>query len=210
MGMEPLPFLRSRPLLANVLVALVYAAVGYATLALGESQGVELRRVIWAASGIAVAAALLLPFPVWIGAGVGGAIVTALGGQPWLHVLGTGFANGLEVVVATWALRFVGFDPAMRRVRDILYLIALACGLAAAVAAFISVVSLDLAGGVPAGGFQRTYALWWLTHAMGILTLVPVALTLTLNGAGIQRTRTACWHGCSSCPSRCCCGPRCA
>jgi len=187
MGMEPLPFLRSRPLLTNVLVALVYAAVGYATLALGESQGLELRRVIWAASGIAVAAALLLPFPIWIGAAVGGAIATALRDEKWLHVVGTGVANGLEVVIATSALRFVGFDPAMRRVRDILYLIALACGLAAASAAFISVMSLDLVGGVPTGRFQQIYALWWLTHAMGILTLVPVALTLTLNGAGIQR-----------------------
>lgn len=185
--MEPLSFLRSRPLLANVLVALVYAAVGYATLALGESQGVELRRVIWVPSGIAVAAALLLPFPVWIGAGIGGATATALGDSAWLHVVGTGIANGLEVVVATWALRATGFDPAMRRVRDILCLIALACGLAAAVAAFLSVLSLQLTTGLPSGIFPRIYLLWWLTHAMGILTIVPVALTLALNGAGIQR-----------------------
>ncbi len=185
--MEPLPFLRHRPVLSNVLLALLYAAIGQATLALGESGGVELRRVIWASSGVAVTAGLLLPFPVWIGAGIGGAIASWLAGAVPLHIVGTGVANGLEVALVVALLRAVQFDAALSRVRDILYLMVLGSGAAAAVSALLSVISLKAVGGVPDGAFLRIYVLWWLTHAMGILVLVPVGLTLTLNGTALRR-----------------------
>ena len=172
-------FFHRRPIVTNVLLALVYAAIGQATLALGEFGGVELRRVVWASSGIAVTAGLLLPFPVWIGAAFGGALATFLSGALPLHVAGTGIANGLEVAVAVALLRRVHFDAALERVRDILLLIGLASGAAAAIGALLSVSSLAAVGGVADGAFSRMFIMWWLTHAMGILAIAPVGLTLS-------------------------------
>ncbi|MCE9603104.1 MAG: response regulator [Gemmatimonadetes bacterium] len=172
-------FFGTRPLASNLLLALVYALVGQATLALGEFGGVELRRVIWASSGIAVTAGLLLPFPVWIGAALGGALTTFLAGSAPLHVLGTSVANGLEVAMAVALLQRARFAASLERVRDILLLIGLASGAAAATGAFLSVVSLNAVGGVAPGAFLRIFVLWWLTHAMGILVITPVGLTLS-------------------------------
>lgn len=182
-----MPFFRRRPIITNLLLALVYATIGQATLALGEFGGVELRRMIWASSGIAVIAGLLLPFPVWIGAALGGAMATFISGGLPLHVVGTGIANGLEVAVAVALLRRVNFDASLERVRDILLLIALASGVAAALGALLSVISLDLVGGVKDGAFDRMFLFWWLTHAMGILLIAPVGLTLSRSRAALLR-----------------------
>ena len=182
-----MPFFRTRPFASNLLLALVYALVGQATLALGEFGGVEVRRVIWASSGIAVTAGLLLPFPVWMGAALGGAVTTLLAGAMPLHVVGTGIANGLEVALAVALLRRVHFDASLERVRDILLLIVLASGVAAATGALLSVLSLNAVGGVPAGAFPRILLLWWLTHAMGILVITPVGLTLSRSRDALLR-----------------------
>ena len=184
---QDMSFFRDRPIASNVLLALTYALVGHLTLALGESGGVELRRVIWASSGIAVTAGLLLPFPMWIGAGVGAALASLLGGALPLHVAGTGIANGLEVGLAVALLRKTHFDASLRRVRDILLLIGLASGVAAAIGAFLSVTSLDAVGQVKQGSFLRILVMWWLTHAMGILIVAPVGLTLSRSRSTLSR-----------------------
>ena len=72
--------LQRRQLATNLALALAYALLGQATLALGETGGVELRRVIWASSGVAVAVGLLVRFPVWPGVALGGALSTLLSG----------------------------------------------------------------------------------------------------------------------------------
>ena len=167
-----------RPLVPNLLLAVVYAILGIATLALGETGGVELRRVIWAASGVAVTWALLVPGQLWWGAGVGGAFATLLSGDGPLMVAGTGLANGLEVYLAVSLLRRARFDPAMERVTDIMALILLASGVAALVGALISVLALATSGEVPAGALPRVTLMWWLTHALGIVVLTPVGLRL--------------------------------
>jgi len=134
-----------------------------------------------------VTAGLLLPFPVWIGAGLGAALASLLGGSPPLHVAGTGIANGLEVALAVNLLRKAHFDVSLRRVRDILLLIVLASGVAAAVGALLSVTSLDAVGHVRTGSFLRILVMWWLTHAMGILIVAPVGLTLSRSRGTLTR-----------------------
>lgn len=162
----------------NALVAAIYLIVGYSTLALDGSGGVELRRVIWVASGIAVSVALLRPYPVWLGAGIGGALTTTISGSGAIMILGTGIANGLEVVLAVWFLRRARFDARLERVRDVLLLIALGSGLATLLPSLISVLSLHLSGDVASGDFVRLTTMWWLTHAIGVVVLTPVTLTL--------------------------------
>jgi signal transduction histidine kinase/integral membrane sensor domain MASE1 len=170
--------LQRRQLATNLAVALVYALLGQATLALGATAGVELRRVIWASSGVAVAVGLLVKFPVWPGVALGGALATFLSGSGPLMIVGTGIANAFEVVLTVAFLRRVNFNAAMERVSDILTLILMGSGVAAAVGAMLSVTSLALSGSVPPGSFLRIFLLWWLTHAMGILVITPFGLTL--------------------------------
>jgi signal transduction histidine kinase/CheY-like chemotaxis protein len=178
---------RSRPLATNLAVALAYALIGHATLALGETGGVELRRVIWASSGVAVTVGLLAPYAVWPGAMIGGALATLLAGSGPLMIAGTGIANGLEVGLTVVFLKRLRFDSSMERVRDILALVFMGSGLAAAIGALLSVTSLSLSGSLPSGGFLRLFLLWWLTHAMGILVITPVGLTVVRSHAGLVR-----------------------
>jgi signal transduction histidine kinase/integral membrane sensor domain MASE1/ActR/RegA family two-component response regulator len=175
--------LRARPIATNLLLAVAYAAIGHATLTLGESGGIEFRQVIWASSGFAVAAGLLLPFSVWWGVVLGGAATTLLSGDPLLHVLLTGTANAMEVVLAVELLRRARFDVSLRSVTDVLLLLALASGLSAALAATVSVTSLKLFVGVPSEAVPRVALQWWLTHAMGILIITPVLLVWSRTAA---------------------------
>ncbi len=167
-----------RALLTNAAVAAVYLIVGYTTLELAGSGGVELRRVIWIASGIAISVGLVRPYPVWLGAGFGGALTTLLSKSGAIMVVGTGIANGLEVFLAVWFLRRAHFDRRLERVRDTLLLIALGSGLGTFLPSLISVSSLYLSGSVSRGALARLTIMWWLTHAIGVVVLTPVLLTL--------------------------------
>ena len=178
---------RGRPLVANIALAILYAAIGHATLTLGEAGGVELRRIIWMSSGVAVTAALLAPFPLWIGAGLGGALATALSGSSAVVVVGTGLANALEVLLAVALLRRTRFSIDLGEVRDVVGLIFLAAGVAAAAGAALSVTSLWAAGGVSSAAFGRVLVMWWLTHAMGILLVTPVGLSFGGGGGDFAR-----------------------
>jgi signal transduction histidine kinase/integral membrane sensor domain MASE1/CheY-like chemotaxis protein len=184
-------FFRGKPVVANLAIAVAYALIGHATLALGETGGVELRRVIWASSGIAVTVGLLSRVRVWPGVAIGGAAATFLAGSGWIVIVGTAIGNAMEVALTVHLLRRFRFDAAMDRVSDILSLVFMSSGFAALVGAGISVTSLWLAGSAPAGGFLRLLLLWWLTHAMGILVLTPVGLTLVRSRAGLVRRHPA-------------------
>ncbi len=138
----------------------------------------QLRRVIWVASGIALSVALLRPYAVWVGAGIGGALTTLISGSGAIMVVGTGIANGLEIFLAVWFLRRARFDVRLERVRDILLLIALGSGLGTLLPSLISVLSLYVSGGISSGALARLTVMWWLTHAIGIVVLTPVALSL--------------------------------
>ena len=176
-------FLRARPIATNLLLAVAYAAIGHTTLTLGEAGGIEFRQVIWASSGFAVAAGLLLPFSVWWGIALGGAATTLLSGDPLPHVLLTGTANAMEVVLAVGLLRRARFDVSLRSVTDVLLLLALASGLSAALAASISVTSVKLFVGLPSEAVPRVALQWWLTHALGILIITPVVLVWSRTAA---------------------------
>ena len=160
----------------NLVVALVYGAVGYGTLALGEVGGVELRRVVWLPVGIALAVGLAVPFRIWPGVAVGGAMATFLDGGNALLVAATAVANGMEVGVSVHLLRTRGFETGLYRLKDVLRLVVVASGMIASLAAVVSVSALVLTGAAPVSAAVRIWGMWWLTHAMGILVVVPPAL----------------------------------
>ncbi len=182
-----------RSVTTNIAVAVAYGAAGTATLAFGDAVGPDLSTMLWIGSGIALAVALLVPFPVWPGVMVGAMAVTVSEGAPVAHVLATGAANAAEIGVAVLLLRKAHFRRSFGTVRDVLLFVALACGLTAALAALVSVASLILTGGAPASAFTQIWVRWWLTHGMGMLVVVP--LTLIVRGGRRAPIRSSIGEG---------------
>ncbi|MEX2472903.1 MAG: response regulator [Gemmatimonadota bacterium] len=178
--------MKLRVISTNLLLAAAYAAAGAATLAFGQTVGPNLSSMLWIGSGLALAVALLVPFPVWPGVALGAMLATASEGSPIVHVIATGIANGGEVALAMFLLGNAGFNRRFGTVRDVLLFLGLACGLAAAMAALVSVISLILTGGAPASVFGRIWAMWWLTHGLGMLLVVPLALIVRARGSELN------------------------
>ncbi|MEX2465354.1 MAG: response regulator [Gemmatimonadota bacterium] len=179
--------MKSRAITTNVVLAIVYAAAGAATLAFAHTVGPNLSSVLWIGSGIALAVALQVPYPVWPGVAVGAAIATLSDGSPWMHAAGTAVGNGGEIALGIFLLRRVGFNRRFGTARDVLLLVGLACGGSAALAALVSVTSLILTGGAPASEFVRIWLMWWLTHGMGMLVVVPPTLIVRARGLELSR-----------------------
>jgi len=184
-----LKWLGRHPVAGNVAMAVAYAAIGYMTLALGGTAGAELRRVVWLSSGMALAVGLIVPFPIWPGVGVGSAVATALAGDPPLHVFATGISNAFEIGWAVVLLRRHRFQGSLHRVRDVVLLLFVAATTITLLAALVSVTSLVATGGAPRSAFLRIWLMWWLTHAMGMLLVVPPVLTLREGWRGIPWRR---------------------
>jgi two-component system, cell cycle sensor histidine kinase and response regulator CckA len=176
-----------RALVINVLLAAVYGAAGAATLAFGQTVGPNLSSVLWIGSGIALAVALQVPYPVWPGVAVGAAIATLSDGSPAAHALATAVANAGEIALAMFLLRKARFNRRFRTARDVLLLVGLACGVSAALAALLSVASLISTGGAPASAFGRIWPMWWLTHGMGMLLVVPPTLIVRARDTELTR-----------------------
>ena len=165
-------------LAVNAALALAYAGLGYLTLHVGQTAGIELRQTLWLPSGVALAVSLLVPYRVWPGTAVGAFAASLLDTSGLLFSVGTAFANGLEIGFATWLLRRIGFVADLSKPRGIVYLVVLAAGLAAAISALISTSAYVLSGGVPPDQFGRIWIMWWLTHGMGMLMVAPSAIAL--------------------------------
>ena len=180
-----------RAVTTNVALAFAYGAAGATTLAFGEAVGPNLSTMLWISSGIALAVALLVPFPVWPGVAVGAMAATMSEGSPAAHVLATGVANAGEIALAMLLLRNAGFNRRFGTVRDVLLFVGLACGLAAALMSMISVTSLVMTGGAPPSAFGRIWPMWWLTHGMGMLVVVPLTLIVRAHGGEPARATPA-------------------
>src|SRR5690606_38956184 len=171
----------------NVALALVYALTGIATLSFGQTLGPDLSAVLWIGSGIALSTALLVPFKVWPGVAAGAFAATLWDGSPPTHAAATSLANAGEIVIAMKLLGRAGFNRRFGTVRDVLLLLGLACGLATALGALASVTSLVLTGGAPLSSFSRIWPMWWLTHGMGMLLVVPTTLIVRARGRELTR-----------------------
>jgi len=169
----PLPR-STRDLVHLVALAAVYAAVGVLILSLPETT-VQLRRMIWPSTGIALAWLIIGGVRLWPGVALGAGAVTALTGGPAVHVAGTAIANTTEIVLALALLRQAGIERRLESRKHLgMFLLALVAG--TALSAILSVGSLTLGrGGLSAPG--QIWFMWWLTHAMGAVVVTPLILS---------------------------------
>ena len=143
---------------------MIDAVAGFATL-------------VWPATGIALAALLILGYRVWPGVFIGALVANVLTGAPPLVALGIAIGNTLEAVVGAYLLRRVaGFRPSLDGLPDVLGLIVLAAGLSTMISATIGVSSLYLGGIASLAQAGEAWRAWWLGDLIGDLVVAPVLI----------------------------------
>ena len=168
------------------MLAFVYFALGWITLQVPSTAGLDaVQRIIWLPSGAALAAFLLISPRLWPGVAAGAFLITlSTGGAP-LFALGTAVGNAVEPLVG-WLLlrRLTGFRNDLERVLDVLALVLFGAIVGPFVGSLISVAALDLSGGIPPEAGARIWWVWWLTHILGVLTITPFVVVLAARGRG--------------------------
>src|SRR6185295_3903405 len=133
---------------------------------------------LWPASGIALAAVLLLGRSVWPGIWIGAFLANITIGEPVLTAVSIASGNTLEAVAVLWLLqRFGEFDTALERLRDVFRFVLLGAVAAPIVAATIGVVSLCVGGVHPWSHAPILWTIWWVGDAIGVLVAAPIFLT---------------------------------
>ena len=149
-----------------VALAAIYVTAALAGLKLDAVAGFA--TLVWAPSGIALAAILIRGYGVWPGIMIGAFAANVLSGAPIPVALGISVGNTLEALAAAYALqRIPGFRRSLDRLIDAFALIVVAAVLSTAISATVGVLSLYFGGIVPSAGFGQTWRAWWLGDAIG-------------------------------------------
>jgi integral membrane sensor domain MASE1 len=144
--------------------------------------------VIWAPSGIALAAILLLGRRVWPAIWIGAFAANATTQEPVLVAAAIATGNTLEALLGRWLLRrAAGFDLRLARLRDVGALIGLGAGASPLVAATIGAASLCIGGVQPWSAFAALWNTWWTGDAIGILIIAPFVLALVASARAGER-----------------------
>ena len=135
--------------------------------------------LVWPPAGIALAAILLFGYRFWPGVALGAVLFSFMNGMPLgFFTFGTAIGNTLGAIVCAFLLkRFIAFDNAMERTRDVTGYIGLACFLGTTVNAAFNVVSLAYSGAVAWDDLFSTILVWWVPNALAALVVAPVIIT---------------------------------
>lgn len=158
-------------------IAVIYIVAARAGLVLDAVSGFA--TLVWAPTGIALAALLLGGYAMWPGIFLGAFVANLLTGASLIVAAGLGVGNTLEALLGVYLLRMVDFRPAIDRVRDAIALILCTAGIATVVSASIGVVTLYLAGIAPRPQVIDAWRSWWLGDAIGALVVAPPILVWT-------------------------------
>ncbi|WP_137893971.1 MASE1 domain-containing protein [Ramlibacter sp. 2FC] len=133
--------------------------------------------LLWAPSGIALAALLGYGYRLSVGIALGAFLANAWTGIALLVAAGIALGNTLEALVGAYLLqRLAGFRNALDRRRDVLALVVLAAMLGTMASASVGVAVLALGGIVTMGDYASVWLKWWLGDMMGVLVVAPPLL----------------------------------
>ncbi len=145
------------------------------TLAIINSGGIG---PVWPASGIALAALLLLGYRVWPGVAAGAFLLAFL--SPIPHIAAVVYAAGttLAALIGTLLLRrVVNFDNSLSRLRDALGMIVFGAFGSSVVSATVGASVLYTVHVRGWSGFGRAWLIYCLGDSMGVLLVTPLVLT---------------------------------
>lgn len=160
-------------LLQCLLFGALYGAA--ARLGLAYSSIAPNVTLIWAPTGISLFVFLRWGPRLWPGIVVGDLIANAGTGASLVAVLGISAGNIAQSVLCLMALRHVGFDQRLERVRDAVALLALGTA-GAAVSACIGPAALWLNGVIDGVDYAAVWLQWWMGDATGVVVLAPLLL----------------------------------
>jgi signal transduction histidine kinase len=163
-----------------VLLGALYVVAGRLGLKLDAVSGFA--TLVWAPTGISLAALTRFGMKLWPGVALGAFVVNLWAGAPILAVAGITIGNTLEALSATYLLqRFAGFQPSFRRLRDVLGLIVIGAGISPLVSATIGTTSLLAVNVVTPERYAVTWSAWWIGDAVGALVVAPLLLSWLSN-----------------------------
>ncbi len=156
-------------------IAALYALTGRLGLLLAQTQ--ENATLIWAPTGLALAALMLFGPRHWPGVLLGALVTNASIGTPVGALVGITIGNTLEAVVG-WLLltKVAKLEPGFARLRDVLAFLLFGALLSTTVSATLGVGSLALAGELEGASFGSVWSIWWLGDAGGAAVVAPMIL----------------------------------
>lgn len=160
-------------LLQCLLFGAVYGAA--ARLGLAYSSIAPNVTLIWAPTGISLFVLLRWGPRLWPGIVLGDLIANAGTGASLAAMLGISAGNIAQTLLCLVAMRQVGFDPRLERVRDAVALLALGTA-GAAVSACIGPATLWLDGAIADAHYPAVWLQWWMGDATGVVVLAPLLL----------------------------------
>lgn len=174
MNLRPFRPLRPADGARMLAVAALYVVSGRLGLTLDAVGGFA--TVVWAPTGIALAAILLFGYRIWPGVFVGAVVANMLTGASFPIALGIGVGNTLEAVLGVWALRlFPEFRFALDRLVDAVVFLCVCVG-APLVSASIGVASLLLGGVLTTDTATEAWRAWWVGDFIGAVLIAPLIL----------------------------------
>jgi diguanylate cyclase (GGDEF)-like protein/PAS domain S-box-containing protein len=161
-----------RYLAENLVLLLLYYMAGKVGLALAlEHPSVSL---VWPASGIALAALILLGQQSWPTIFLGAFLVNVTGSGAVATSLGIAAGNTLEAALGAYLVsKYAGGRQAFDRPGSFLRFAALAAIGSTMLSATVGMTSLALGGRAAWGSFAHLWRSWWLGDAVGDLVVVP-------------------------------------
>src|SRR5688500_13770123 len=166
---------RALPFLWFALIGGAYVGAAKLGIELPVSKGVI--TPVWAPSGIALAALLILGLRFWPAVAVGAFVANATSEASAGVAAGIAVGNTLEAVVGAALVRRIGFRPGLDRVRSVFALVVGGALVSTAIAATNGVTVLAVAGQAP-DSYGDAWLLWWFGDAVGDLWVAPLLLVL--------------------------------
>ena len=175
----------------GALLALAIIYVVAARLGLVIDSVASFATLIWAPTGIALAALIAGGTRMWPAVFAGALVINLWTGAPVLAAFGIAFGNTLEAVVGAAAVRRIaGFRSSLDRVQDVMGLILVAAILSTTISATIGVGCLELAGAIAPSEVVVARRAWWLGDLVGALVVAPLLLVwLTARPRRVSRRR---------------------
>ena len=183
--------MRRRDVVRLAIVFAAYVATARAGLAVDAVSGYA--TLVWAPSGISLAALVAWGFGMWPAVALGAVVANVWAGAPLPVALAIAAGNAGEALLGAWLLRAVQFDARMQRLSDGLSLVLLGGMLSTALSATVGVLALRASGIVPAGLVGRTWRVWWVGDLMGDLLVAPLLLLAWARPRAKRRPRLALW-----------------
>jgi len=169
----PYPSIAQR-LLGVILLYLAAAQGGLMVAVVGSTVS-----LVWAPSGIALAALLLYGRRMALGVFLGAFAANAWTGIPLPAALSIALGNVLEALAGAWLLGRLAQQPgALGSLRDVLVLIVGAALLSTTLSAAVGVATLTWIGAVEPADAATVGLKWWLGDMMGVLVVTPLLLLL--------------------------------